>query len=63
MERGVKLARRKRRRWLRFWSKHYRALPAFHTLRTMERLEGDRKQLRLNLGEVGRIEGVRWMGA
>jgi hypothetical protein len=53
--RAERIARRKRRRWLRFWSKHFKPLPASHTLRTIERLEGDDYRMRYT-GEVGILD-------
>jgi hypothetical protein len=41
LTRSDRLARRKRRRWLKFWEKHWKPLPAFHTMRTIERLVAD----------------------
>jgi len=58
----TRIDRKKRRRWLKFWAKYWKPLPAFHTLRTIERLEGD--TYRMNLfasGEVGMIENVTWI--
>jgi hypothetical protein len=62
MTRVEKRVHRKRRRWLRFWARHWKPLPAFHTYRTIERLYGDDFRLQPS-GEVGRIEGVRFREA
>ena len=55
-QRVARVARRNRRRWLRFWSKQYKPLPAFHTLRTIERLEGDNYVLKINTEEIGILD-------
>lgn len=53
--RRIRRERRARRRWLRFEVRF--APKPFKTWRTMERLHG---KIRMT-GEIGRIEGIRWM--